>query len=69
MRVVNEHECSYLEYQNVNENDVIAVQEMVNETEYGIKDNGWYWVLYSKKQADIAIGIRCCPYCGKKLRK
>lgn len=69
MRVVEEHECSYLKNQNVNEKDVIAVQEMVQDTESGVKYLGWYWVLYKDKGADIAIGVRCCPYCGEVLRE
>lgn len=69
MRVVNEHECSYLKSQNVGEENVIAIQEMVQDTENGVKYLGWYWLFYKEKGADLALGIRCCPYCGEQLRE
>lgn len=68
MRVVDEHECMYLKNQNHNDEDVIAVQEMVEDTKDGVKWLGWYLVNYREGDKDIAFGIRCCPYCGKRLR-
>ena len=49
MRVVDEHECKYLKNQNLGEKDVIAVQEMVQDTKSGVKYQGWYWVMYKEK--------------------
>lgn len=70
MRVVDEHECNLLKYQNHDEKDTtIAVQKMVQDTKSGIINEGWYLVNYREKEPDIAFGIRCCPYCGALLRK
>lgn len=70
MRVIDEHECKYLKNQNHNENDIIAVQEMVEDVDFTkVKYLGWYLVNYRTRDRDIALGIRCCPYCGVRLRK
>lgn len=69
MRVINEHECNYLKFQNHGEDDIIAVQEMVQDKQKEVEYKGWYLVNYREKENDIAFGIRCCPYCGQRLRK
>lgn len=69
MRAGEEHECEYLQRQNKNEKNIIAVQEMVEDVSFTeVKNLGWYLVNYREKGPDIAFGIRCCPYCGKLLR-
>lgn len=69
MRVVDEHECEFLQNQNHDENDIIAVQEMVKDIQFNeVKYLGWYLVNYRTYDKDIAFEIRCCPYCGVQLR-
>ena len=67
MRVINDHQCKDLAVQNCNDEEEMAVQEMVLDTEHGVDYNGWYLVFYGK-ETDVAFGIKYCPYCGKLLR-
>lgn len=70
MRVADEHDCNLLNHQNQSENDIMAVQFMVEDkTETEAAPLGWYLVNYRRKGPDIAFGIRCCPYCGKVLKR
>lgn len=69
MRVVDEHECDTLRFQNIiDKSSVIAVQEMVKDTKNKVERLGWYLVNYQEHAPNVAIGIKYCPYCGKKLR-
>lgn len=65
-KVVKEHSCEVLREQNVNSTEYgMAVQKIDLET----TEPSWFLVNYRKKESDVAIGIKYCPYCGKKLLK
>lgn len=66
MRVINEHECKSLAAQSYNDEEM-AVQEMVLDTKHKVEYKGWYLVFYGK-DAQVAFGIKHCPYCGELLR-